>query len=583
MKRFSVIIIVLLVGLMAWADAPAGYALLGSVPTGYVDYTGTLEGCNNVSINSQIIQSSSAYANVGSTIQIDGIAGTLTDQNINQHSTSYALRFSTDKVMTLTKNMAIHIVMRRRTNSGTNRVQISFCRTKWGDARLGYEIAGDQITSEYKEFILNVSNRLATNYNVHNAAGFIGEQTYHGGTWSTESRDLFRISAAADESFEIAQIYIEADDTQFPIFDAPTPISGEGYVLYGCKNIPQSYTDLNNYVAYTDQGNLTLDDSRFLAIKGTGSLPTRICSGSDYLQMSLKAAQTLSLDQDLFTLHIVVAKKRGTTGDLQVAFCKNGWNSARLGYTIANSRIGTTPTDIALTFVDRKTDSYNSHNENVFWGINVNYEAEEFLRICAAANQEFMITGVYIEKPAVTRYYFFRDGLLPDYRDGERAMDLRPGTGTALDGGNNTGISDDKKTFTRDNAGWWSFNQKFSKAVDMQNVDYKSWYMVIKFKTTCTSSDLNFRLLGQVAWTKPNDFSDINTDGGWNILKLPLSDADNKPEFSLSNTGNTKTVFQVHSESSTIGQYFTIDYMYLTNDPDLSENPACDNCFQVVF
>lgn len=233
MKRFSVIIFVLLMGIMAWADAPAGYALYGNVPTGYTNLTSSMEGCNNVTISKGVVQSTSSFSALSSTILFSGKEGSLKQGTINQYVVAYALRFKESQQLSLVSDMTIHIVM-RRTNAGSDRVQISFCKDNWSTARLGYEIAADQITTEYKEFVLSKANRLTANNNTWFENSFIGESIdFLGGTWSTESRDLFRISAAAGESFEIAQIYIEQNPTRFYFFrpgELPTPDEGERYV-----------------------------------------------------------------------------------------------------------------------------------------------------------------------------------------------------------------------------------------------------------------------------------------------------------------------------------------------------------------
>ncbi len=91
------------------------------------------------------------------------------------------------------------------------------------------------------------------------------------------------------------------------------------YALYG--NVPEGATDLTANVSAQALGSATFVDGVFT---GAG-LPGRICESSNYLQMTFLAQQTMDLSEDL-AIHIVVAKAAGAAGDLQLAFCNNGWN-----------------------------------------------------------------------------------------------------------------------------------------------------------------------------------------------------------------------------------------------------------------
>ena len=101
------------------------------------------------------------------------------------------------------------------------------------------------------------------------------------------------------------------------------------------------------------------------------------------------------MSEDL-VIHIVVAKAAGAAGDLQLAFCNNGWNAARLGYIIPNASINETATDIVLNYKDYSPDNWNSFEQSKFIGTPVTFPAAEFLRVCAANAEAFTISSIYV-------------------------------------------------------------------------------------------------------------------------------------------------------------------------------------------
>lgn len=163
----------------------------------------------------------------------------------------------------------------------------------------------------------------------------------------------------------------------------------KGYALFGA--VPEGYEDLTSKVTIEAVGSATFVDGVFT---GAG-LPGRICESGNYLKMSFTEAQALTLTED-FEVHVVLAKKEAAVGNVQVAFCNNGWNNGRLGYTIANADINTTDTDIALAYADRVATDWNSFGEASFIGAPANFPAAEIFRLCAAASEQFTIKAIYV-------------------------------------------------------------------------------------------------------------------------------------------------------------------------------------------
>ena len=163
----------------------------------------------------------------------------------------------------------------------------------------------------------------------------------------------------------------------------------KGYALFG--TVPEGYEDLTSKVTIEAVGSATFVDGVFT---GAG-LPGRICESGSYLKMSFTEAQALNLTED-FEVHVVLAKAETAVGNVQVAFCNNGWNAARLGYTIANADINTTDTDIALAYADRVATNWNSYGEASFIGAPANFPAAEIFRLCAALGEQFTIKAIYV-------------------------------------------------------------------------------------------------------------------------------------------------------------------------------------------
>lgn len=375
-------------GIMAWADTPAGYALYGEVPTGYTDLTG------NVTASAQGSVTKDADAPL--TFTGKGLSGSQYCGTSNY----LRLEFNAAQQMSLTSDFALHIFI-KKSETATGDVQICLCKNGWNANRIPWLIANSAISSsEYSEVVLKYADRnTSISWNSYGDGNLIGTNV------NFEANEMMRICAANGEQFMIDKIFLEATYTEptpgpgpepepDPEFDAPVAVNGTGYLLYGAT-APCGYDDLKSSVAYSAKGSLALNDAAGLKITGAG-LAGRICETNNYLQMSFSAQQLLTLDEN-FSLHIVIAKSSSATGDVQVSFCRNGWNSTRISYTIANSAIGTDATDIELKYTARNTGNWNSYGDAAALGSPATFPAAEILRLCAAAGEEFTITGVYLQ------------------------------------------------------------------------------------------------------------------------------------------------------------------------------------------
>lgn len=209
MKRNYILTLILalalLSGVQAWADAPAGYAIYGDVPAGFTNLTSAIEVHNTSETFSGSPQGLS-YSAPGSTITFTGSGN---PGRICENKADLLIRFKADQPLTLTEDMTVHVMI-RRTTSGTNAAQMSFCRTKWNTSRMSWIISADHLSElAYTEIAFPYTTRQTDNWNSDGEGAMLGENvTYHGGAFGAESRDLFRFCGAAGEGFEIAMIFI---------------------------------------------------------------------------------------------------------------------------------------------------------------------------------------------------------------------------------------------------------------------------------------------------------------------------------------------------------------------------------------
>lgn len=362
---------------------------------------------------------------------------------------------------------------------------------------------------------------------------------------------------------------------------AAVSAQNKGYALYGDK--PEGYTDLTSNVTASALGSTTFAEGVFT---GTG-LPGRFNETGNYLQLSLSAAQAMSLT-DNFALHIVLQRTAAGSGKVQVSFCNGGWNAARAGWEIDGATItADAETDVVLKFADRNTNNYNTHNDGNLKGTDRSFNGE-ILRLCAANSESFVIKSIYLEatytepdpepEPEPTgekRYYFFSSREVLPSGDDLTSVDLREGAGTTIqwNGGMSAPLAA-QTTYTSIpvTASWFSFNQNLKAATDMSSLA-SGGKLVIKMRSNLTGSSsskpMMVRLCNGVSY---NLYGDTYFDGEWHTHVFDLADAANHPTF---NASMSSTIFQFHVNGSIGAGKIDIDFAYLTNDAtNLDEGTA---------
>ena len=187
MKRFSFIMIALMMGVMAWADAPAGYAIYGDVPAGFTNLTGSV---NVGQWGGGVDQNSPTILYTGK-----GQDGTICNGNY------LSLSLSSAQTMNLTEGCMVHIIM-RKTNASANDVHVSFCQGTY-DKRAGFVVSN--LGTEFKDVVLTYSARNTQGWNSYGT--MFDSQNFAAG-------QIFRFSAVNGEQIEIKQVYITAVTAQ---------------------------------------------------------------------------------------------------------------------------------------------------------------------------------------------------------------------------------------------------------------------------------------------------------------------------------------------------------------------------------
>lgn len=191
MKRIVFILLLTLLVSVSKADIPAGYAIYGTVPSGYTDLTA------NVSIGDW----GGGY-NGFQTSYIEytgkGLGGNVGEGNY------LCLSFTTEQQLQLTSTFRVHIVMRKTADS-ENSVQFSLCRDGWNSNRAGKTIAAASLSTDYQDIVL------ANTELTESAWGTIrtGDETTFG------TGHVMRFCAVDGEVINIKQIYIENVFTPF--------------------------------------------------------------------------------------------------------------------------------------------------------------------------------------------------------------------------------------------------------------------------------------------------------------------------------------------------------------------------------
>ena len=185
MKRISFILLLTLLVSVSKADIPAGYAIYGTVPSGYADLTGSIS-----------IGDWGGGYNGFQTSYIE-YTGKGLDGNVGQGK-YLCLSFTTEQLLQLTSTFRVHIVMCKTADS-ENSVQFSLCRNDWDSNRAGKTIAAANLSTDYQDIVLDNTDL------TESAWGTIrtGDETTFG------TGHVMRFCAVNDEVINIRQIYIE--------------------------------------------------------------------------------------------------------------------------------------------------------------------------------------------------------------------------------------------------------------------------------------------------------------------------------------------------------------------------------------
>ena len=189
----------------AHAQTPAGYAIFGDKPYGYEDLRDQVQVSTDITINGENIQSGT-YTDPSTPLTFTGTG--LSGGNACQNYAALSIRFKSNQILTLTDDMVIHIKIKRSDENSSGLMRISMHKNTWASGgRLTFQIANTDLTSSVSELLCAYASPLNWSWSTNGQNNLIGTQTYSGGNW----KELFRFEAANGESFEITQIYIDAD------------------------------------------------------------------------------------------------------------------------------------------------------------------------------------------------------------------------------------------------------------------------------------------------------------------------------------------------------------------------------------
>lgn len=217
-KLFLSVMAVLLLGSTAiMAQESKGYALFGAVPEGYEDLTGNVEVSTDATMNDQDLKSGT-YATPDQSTPLQFTGTGLSTSHSVQHYAALSIRFKEPQSMILTNEMVIHIHMKRADASTEGLMRLSMTKNKWGDCRLSFQIAKEDLTTTSAEYEFLYTAPSGINSIAWNQDKLINGEAYPAGNGT----ELFRFEAALGEKFEITQIYIEKTYTPEP---APTNVT----------------------------------------------------------------------------------------------------------------------------------------------------------------------------------------------------------------------------------------------------------------------------------------------------------------------------------------------------------------------
>ena len=241
----SVIAMMLLGSTAIMAQESKGYALFGAVPEGYEDLTGNVEVSTDVTMNGQEVKSGT-YATPDQSTPLQFTGTGLSASHTVQQYAALSIRFKEPQSMILTNEMVIHMYMKRADANTEGLMRLSMTKNKWGDNRLSFQIAKEELTTTETEYKFLYTSPSGIGSIAWNQDKLINGEAYPAGNGT----ELFRFEAALGEKFEITQIYIEAPHTL-----APTVIPDQGpqriYLRKGNAVTPADVAETADYTATT--------------------------------------------------------------------------------------------------------------------------------------------------------------------------------------------------------------------------------------------------------------------------------------------------------------------------------------------
>lgn len=368
----------------------------------------------------------------------------------------------------------------------------------------------------------------------------------------------------------------------------------KGYALYG--DVPSGYIDLTSNVTITGMGTYSdkvTSEEGVLTITGNTSLSTtRVCADeTNNIRFTFSSEQTLSLTEEM-ALHVVLKKgSSNSNNNLHVSVCKRSWNANRIGFFMSQENVSSEEySEVILKYGDRATTDWSGTGSII--DTYKHASGYEILRMQAATNDVFFITGIYLEatyeeptpgpgpepepepEPEPTgekRYYFVRGGDLPTI-DGVTMVDLRAPDNAAWSVNQFSNLTNDENGVQFTLPGGWGVAELKPKAQALADVTKAGWHLKMKFETDATHlNGKNLRI-------------NIGSNGGGGNLYLSETSYYGVQEmtFALADAANTMTfpvaansqMFQLHANGSLGGTYFKVIYAYLTTDPTSEENPS---------
>lgn len=173
----------------------------------------------------------------------------------------------------------------------------------------------------------------------------------------------------------------------------------KGYALFG--TVPEGYEDLTGNVVVPAEvvadGVITLTNtshSGHICSDAANSLQIKV--GTEALNMALT---------NQFAIHIKMKRAAGVSNDVHLSFCKDSWNSQRIGFRIKTNSLPEDSFEEAIVTFDNKATNdgqWYCYNENNLTG-NQTWNANgEIFRIAAASGETLYISQIYIEKTYTT-------------------------------------------------------------------------------------------------------------------------------------------------------------------------------------